>query len=140
MSIASAGRRFTSLSESLWDSSIDCCVSFLEAGANVSLRTHASSAGAWAGIKLPMEGGTDAHSCASVLDIYTFIAKYLEYGADTSPCNRGGRDEVWLALRKEPSQTQSSRWKRLSMCYLITAALSTAEKQSMVCGMLMLLR
>jgi uncharacterized protein len=94
------GEGYTPLMASIFGVSFDCCAALLESGANLSLRTHASSVLEYADVELPIEAGMDALLCASAVANYTLVAKLLEYGADATSCDGNGRDGVWLALRK----------------------------------------
>jgi uncharacterized protein len=85
------GDGFAPLMASVFADSLECCMSLLDAGADVNLRTFAAAKPCF----LP---GMDAFLCAAFRCLPAFISKLIEHGAKVSSRDSGGRGAVWLAL------------------------------------------
>jgi uncharacterized protein len=92
------GAGYTPLMGSIFSDSIECCMSLLEAGADLTVRTTASTVLNVSDVDMIMEPGMDALLFAALLGRIDFIAKFVERGVDLSSCDDGGRNAVWLAL------------------------------------------
>jgi uncharacterized protein len=92
------GQGFTPLMGSIFSGNIECCVSLLEAGADLTLRTTASTVFSVSDIDMTMEPGMDALLFAALLGRIDFITKFVERGVDLSSSDDAGRNAVWLVL------------------------------------------
>jgi uncharacterized protein len=92
------GEGFTPLMGSIFSCNIECCLSLLEAGADLTLRTTASTVFSVSDIDMTMEPGMDALLLAALLGRIEFITKFVERGVDLSSSDDAGRNAVWLVL------------------------------------------